>query len=268
MQVTAKSRSIRVMSIVEAVARSNGPLRISELVEQCKLPKATVHRICGLLCKNGYLQQELGGKGLEPGIRLRELAQSILAGAAGKSARHAVLESVARQVGETCNLAMPDGTRMYYLDRVETEWPLKVQLPIGTRVPLHCTAGGKLYLSSLPSAQRARVLDRLELDKRTPNTITDRARLEAALRKIAETRVGTDDEEFIAGMVAIAVPVTDVGGRVFATLAIHGPTVRFSLEAAMRHVNLLRAAASEISAAAGDSASASSAPSHRPGLAT
>lgn len=242
------SRSIRAMSILNAIALASRPMRISELVEICHLPKATVHRICGLLSTAGYLRQDLSGKGLEPGIRLKELSQAVLAGVACQGARHAVLESIARQVGETCNLAVPDGLHMSYWDRVETEWPIKVQLPIGTRVPLHCTAGGKLYLSSLPMAQRLRVLDHIDLDRRTPNTITNRKKLEAELEKIASSGVGTDDEEFIEGMVAAAVAVTDASGRLFATLAVHGPTIRLTLEGAKSHVELLRAAAAEIGA--------------------
>lgn len=246
--MSTHSRSIRAMSILDAIAKANRPLRITDLVEICDLPKATVHRICGLLCDEGYLRPELTGKGLEPGNRLKELSEAVLACASVRGVRHAVLESVARQVGETCNLVMPDGLRMQYWDRVETEWPLKVQLPIGTRVPLHCTAGGKLYLSSLPKPQRKRVLDRLELERRTPNTITSRRELEAALDEIAQTGVGTDNEEFIEGMVAAAVAVADGSGRLFATLAVHGPTVRLSLEQAKGHVHLLKAAAAEISA--------------------
>lgn len=246
--MSTHSRSIRAMSILEAVARANRPLRIADLVDICELPKATVHRICALLCEQGYLRPELSGKGLEPGHRLKELSQAVLSSSAARNARHAVLESVARQVGETCNLAVPDGLYMAYWDRVETEWPLKVQLPISTRVPLHCTAGGKLYLSSLPQVQRSRLLDRLELERRTPNTITERSKLEAALDTIAATGIGTDNEEFIEGMVAVSVGVTDGSGRLFATLAVHGPTLRLSIEQAKSHVPLLKAAAAEIGA--------------------
>src|SRR3546814_13684370 len=72
---------------------------------------------------------------------------------------------------------------MIYWDRVETHWPLKFQLSIGSRVPLHCTAGGKLYLSSLPAERRAKLIAELGLEKRTATTITDPRRLEEAVRQ-------------------------------------------------------------------------------------
>ena len=49
---------------------------------------------------------------------------------------------------------MLDGTELIYLDRVESDWPLQICLNIGSRVPLHCTASGKLFLSLTPDSFR------------------------------------------------------------------------------------------------------------------
>jgi DNA-binding IclR family transcriptional regulator len=129
---------------------------------------------------------------------------------------------------------------------VESEWPLRLQLPIGTSVPLHCTASGKLFLSTLTPAARAAVLRSLTLEARGPNTLTDRAALGAALDEIRKTQVGTDDQEFLEGMVAVAVPVTDAAGRFFAALAVHAPLMRMTIEQARSHVPVLREAAAQL----------------------
>ena len=160
-----KSRSIRVISIIEAVAGADHPMLAADLMEACDLPKATVHRICGLLCERGYLRQQIGARGYVLGSKLIDFAHLVQASQTHNAAQHAILESVARQVGETCNIAIPDGTAMIYRDRVETEWPLRHQLPIGTRVPLHCTANGKLYLSNLHSKQRELLLSEIKQKK-------------------------------------------------------------------------------------------------------
>ncbi|MGI9384023.1 MAG: IclR family transcriptional regulator, partial [Methyloligellaceae bacterium] len=243
-----KSRTTRALTILERVAGAERPMRIADLVEGCDLPKATVHRICTLLRSQGYLRTDIGGKGLVPGPRLRTLSDAVMANQSQFAFRHAVLESVARQIGETCNISMPDGLSMIYWDRVETEWPLKVQLPVGTRVPLYCTASGKLFLASLPPVRRRQLIARLDLEARTPNTITDKTTLEAALAEITRTKLGTDDEEFIEGMTAISVPISDAAGRVFATLSFHAPVVRMSLDNAMEHADVLRAAAEDLAA--------------------
>ena len=247
-----QSRSIRVLKILEAVAASDRPLRSTDIMEACDLPKATVHRICSLLCERGFLRQQLGGRGLVTGPNLTSLAHTALASQSTNAFRHAVLESVAKRTGETCNLAAPDGTAMIYWDRVETEWPLKVQMPIGTRVPFYCSASGKMYLSSLAPERRRRLIGTLELEQRTPNSITDPERLERELERISEAQFSTDDQEFSESMIAVAVPVTDFTGRLFATLSIHAPVFRMSLDAAMTHVELLRAAAAELGTDADD----------------
>lgn len=241
-----QSRTIRAMTILDAVARADKQMRASDLVATCDLPRATVHRICGLLGERGYLRQQIGANGYIIGPSLIEFANLVLANKTQNDFRHAVLESVAREIGETCNIAIPDGDRMVYWDRVETKWPLRHQLAIGAHVPMHCTANGKLYLSTLSADKRQRLLDSIELEKLTSNTITGREELESALAEISRTGVSTDNEEFIEGMIAIAVPITDAVGRFVAGLAIHAPTVRLKLEDALGFIDVLKDAASKL----------------------
>src|SRR3546814_2027292 len=81
-------------------------------METCGLPKATVHRICALLSERGYLRQPIGARALVPGPRLLELANAVLSHQSLGAVRHAVLEALAREVGETCNIAIPAATHM------------------------------------------------------------------------------------------------------------------------------------------------------------
>jgi DNA-binding IclR family transcriptional regulator len=246
-----KSRSARVLRLLELVAGMDRPAAVQEITELSGLPKATAYRICAALENDGYLRKEPGGRGLVAGPRLLALAQSLIGGSSLATARHAILASAARRIGETCNLSMPRDGEMVYLDRVETEWPLRLQLPIGTRVPLHCTASGKLFLSTLAPAARAAVLRSVPLERRGPNTLTDAKGLGAALDEIRRTQVGTDDEEFLEGMVAVAVPVTDAAGRFFAALAVHAPLMRMTIDQAKSHVPVLREAAAQLAALGG-----------------
>ena len=56
-----------------------------------------------------------------------------------------------------------------------------------------------------------------------------------------------DQEEFHDAMVAIAVPVKDPQGRFYAALAVHGPTQRFGIDAALANRDLLHDYAARIS---------------------
>ena len=137
---------------------------------------------------------------------------------------------------------------MIYVERVETNWPLRIMLPVGTHVPFHCTASGKTFLSSLPTIRRQQMVKSLTLEAHTENTHTEAETLAAELQSVRKDGFALDRQEFYSGMVAIAVPVTDASGHYYAALACHGPIQRFNLADAQACHNLLLTASREISA--------------------
>ena len=149
------------------------------------------------------------------------------------------------EVGETCNYTMPSGTEVVYVDRVETAWPLRFHLQPGSRVPLHCSASGKLFLAWMPPAQRTRLLAHLHYHRYTPNTLTTRARLEAELARVKPQGYALDNEEYLTGLVCVAVPVFDNGtrARVRGSIAIQAPASRSPIERAMSALPPLQRAA-------------------------
>jgi len=237
---------VRSLYILEALARAGTPLTPTDINETLGLPKPTIHRLCKRLESEGFLEKDLDGRRYLPGKRLRTVGRDVLGFNRFLQARQAVLRRLSARVGETCNIALPDEGGMVYLERIETGWPLRVQLPVGSLVPFHCTASGKLYLASLPPPRRESLVRTLDLTAQAPNTLTDPDDLLHALAEIAETGIGTDNEEFVAGMVAVAVPITDESGRLVATLAMHGPTLRLSLDDALALIEPLRAAAADL----------------------
>lgn len=242
------SRSIRALEIVETVAAADRPMSVGDLVEKTGLPKATLHRLCNLLETENFLRPDLSGRGYVGGHRLAGLARMTLATSAERSYRHGILAGLSKEIGETCNIVIPRGAGMFYSDRVETEWPLRHQLPIGSNVPSHCTASGKLYLSSLSRRQCANLVAALPMQRFTDNTITDREKLIEAVGRIRRSHVGVDNEEFVDGMVAVAVPINDAKGRMVAALAFHAPTVRMDLDKALTYLPVLRKASQALSA--------------------
>jgi len=242
------SRSVRALEVVEAVASADRPMTVVDLLDLTGLPKATLHRLCNLLEAEGFLRPDLSGRGYVGGHRLARLARLTLATSAERSYRHGILSAVSQEIGETCNIVISKGAEMFYTDRVETEWPLRHQLPIGSNVPVHCTASGKLYLSSLTKRQCNDLVSVLSLERYTDNTITDPDTLLTALKAVRRDRVGIDDEEFVEGMVAVAVPINDDKGRMVAALAFHAPTVRMDLARARTFLPVLQKAALALSA--------------------
>lgn len=243
----SKGSSInRVLEIIELVSISERPLSPADLAFSLDIPKPSIHRLLQQLEADGFVQTDWRGL-IVPSARLVKTAVGVLSSHSLKSLRLSVLQRLAAEVGETCGIAIPNDLEMMYTDRVQSNWPLQIYLPIGGNVPVWCTSGGKLYLSSLPKAQRKRLINNMPLQALTNNTLVDKAELEASLEQIAETGVGVDNEEFIAGMVACSVAILSPDGQYFASLFTHAPTVRKTLADLLTFVPQLQAAAQELS---------------------
>lgn len=239
------SSIIRVLQIIEAVARSPRSMSTADLAEQLEIPKPSIDRLLAQLEGDGYLQSTMRGL-LVPGDRLHEVALGVLYSSRFKAPRQAILQRLTATIGETCGIATANGTEMIYYSRVQTPWPLQVYRPVGSRTAIWCTSSGKLYLSSLPRKRRLRILNNLPLRLYARSTQTDAAALEAALVKIRADDIGTDKEEFIDGLVACAVPVKDRHGHLCACLFAHARLIRKSLGELLGYAPLLREAAAEL----------------------
>ncbi|MEH6648684.1 MAG: IclR family transcriptional regulator [Motiliproteus sp.] len=235
----------RVLEIIEAVSRADRPMSSTELSFLLDIPKPSVHRLLQQLESDGYLQTNMRGL-LVPGERMHGIALGVLYSSRYKALRQAILKNLTNKIGETCGIAIPDGTEMIYYDRVQTNWPLRIHLPVGSHTPAWCTASGKLYLSSLPKNRRHRIIQNLSLDKLARNTLIDPESLEKALLQIQTNELGTDNEEFVDGMVACAVPIKDQDGRLFACLFTHAPLIRTTLDELLAFEPILRQAAIEL----------------------
>jgi DNA-binding IclR family transcriptional regulator len=236
---------LRAFALLERIARADGPVTLAEAARDSGLPKPTVHRMHAVLEGAGLLLRGSDGR-VSPGPRLARFALDTLLNAAVRAPRHAILASLAEAVGETVNLTMLDGSAVVYLDRVEAAWPLRMTLAPGSRVPLHCTASGKLLLATQPAPRRRRLLDALDLARFTDRTLTDARQLDAELSRIRRRGYATDDEEYLAGLVCVAVPVVIAGRRTAACVAVHAPVARMSLDAAIAHLPRLKEAADAI----------------------
>ena len=231
--------NLRTLRIIEILGASERPMTPTEINAEIGLPKQTIHRLCSTLEQEGYLIKETNGKRLQPSTRLMGIASGILYASRMQIIRRQSLLRVANQVGETVNLAVPRSDGMMYLDRVETDWPFKIQLPIGSSVPFYCTATGKTFLASLSVSKRKSFVQGLNLKKLTDNTFVDKDEFLAELARVAKQGYARDNEEFMDGMIAVAAPVKDPNGRYIGSLAFHAPSQRLSIEDAVAQRNIL-----------------------------
>lgn len=240
---SSAGRSLRLLATLAGAGRA---LTLAELADALALPRPTVHRLCGQLQELGFLARDVDERSFVAGPALRRLAFDTLNHGTARGLRHEVLAALVAQVGETCNFTTLDGTRVLYLDRVEAHWPLRLTLEVGSHVPLHATASGKLFLALMPAPARDALIGQLALERLTPETITDPQALRNECAQIAAQGYASDRGEFIAGLIAVAVPVLDAQGRQRAAIAVHAPTARMTLGEAQQKLPFLHAAAARM----------------------
>jgi IclR family acetate operon transcriptional repressor len=244
--------SMKAFAFLEALAHAQRPLSVSEFSALLNVPQPTAHRIVHMLEAENLLAREPDSRRYGPGDRLARLSLGLVSASVRSAPRRAILEELSKAIGETCNFGVLAGNHLMYLDRIEAGWPFGLRFEPGSRVPLHCTSMGKLFLSFLTFDQRQRLLTTSPLHTYTENTITDPMRLEEELARIRDTGVSTDNQEFLAGVVCVAVPIRSPNGSVVAGLAVSAPAARMSLNRGLQHVPLLRSAATKIEATLAD----------------
>ena len=98
-------------------------------------------------------------------------------------------------------------------------------------MPLHCSASGKLFLAHMRREARERLLAAAPLPRYTPNTLCDMQALDPEFRSIRKEGASFDREEYLLGIVCMAVPILH-GNRAVAAVALHAPLARLSIDAA------------------------------------
>jgi IclR family acetate operon transcriptional repressor len=239
----AGSTAERTLNLLVLLAHSGKAQSLASLAASLNLPKATVHRLAMQLLESGFITRSCEDKDFLIGPALRRLAIDTLNHDTTQGLRHVVLTNLVNQIGETCNFTTLDGASVRYLDRVEAAWPWRLTLEIGAQVPLHCTASGKLFLAFMPDSKRQILFETLKLESMTEFTITQIKVLEKECQNICQQDYAIDQQEFVIGLIAIAVPVRDLAGETIGALAVHAPTSRLSIEAALKHLPALKDAA-------------------------
>lgn len=237
------SPGLRLFDLIDVLLREGRPLSLAEAVTASGWPKPTVHRLLSQLEAGGLLMREPDGRRYTLAPRLLRMSEEALASSSQHGVRHAVLRQLVADVGESCNYTMLSGGQVLYLDRIESAFPLQFNLRPGTRVPMHCSASGKLLMAHLPAARRNALLDGLALSRHTATTLCTREAVEAELRRIRREGYAVDAEEFVEGLVCVAVPVPGVDGQPRSSVALQAPVARMSLAQALEKLPRLQQAA-------------------------
>lgn len=246
-EINGDTPTLRLFALLEVVASKDQFFSLQSLAEETSIPKPTLHRMLQQLESAGLLERSGDSRQYGTGVRLRKLAENLLLNDSFHGARHGVLRSLVNEVGESCNLTALSGSEVMYLDRVETPAPLRFYLHSGSRVPVHCSASGKLFLAGMAPAQRQRLLAHATLEAFTPKTLTNLDALEEEIKQVKRQGFALDNEEFLPGLLCVAVMVPSASGRSNLCVAVQAPIMRLPPDKALGLLPALHRAANALS---------------------
>jgi IclR family transcriptional regulator, acetate operon repressor len=217
------------MSEAESAARvlalvlERSPRTLTELAEAAELSAVDAAPIVAALERHDLVAWDAERSGLRPGSAALRFARSGVGREDLVELAQPSMRRLADESGETANLIVPRPAGTEAVAQVDGRHLLGATNWIGRELPLHCTAAGKVFL-----AFGAAELPEGALERLTPETIVDRARLERELEAVRDQGYATIVDELEPGLSAVAAPVRDRGGTVVAALTASGASLRLA----------------------------------------
>lgn len=241
----------RGLDILEMIEAESGDIGVRELARRLELSPTIVQRLVSSLAVRGYIEKNLETSRYRLGHRSMVLGASGERGVDYAATARRELDRLAHEHHLNGFVAVLRGGRAIYLLAVQAESPVAIRVSLGSEMPLHSTAAGKVLLASLDDGEARKLVGRAKLAAITPHTITDPAALIASLAKVRRQGYATVVEENIPGVLSVGAPITDRGGNVVAALSVAFPKYLESGLTLQGSIPLVTAAALRISRALG-----------------
>ena len=236
----------KALGILECFSDRVPELSLKQLSEKTGLYKSRILRLCGTLMAHGFLIR-LEGSLYRLGPKLMMLGKIYERSNSLISISRPILRELASITGESAKLFVIQGTKRICLVREKGTYPLGYHVEEGDSFELYAGAGGKALLAYTSREFRDQVLGEKVLQRLTPTTIVERSRLEEEFAAIRERGYASSNGEIFTEVAGMAAPVFDNENNVCATLAIAGPTQRFTEDRRQEMLANLLAAARRLS---------------------
>jgi len=246
----------KAMGLLNIVSARRAPMTFTELLKASLLPKATLHRILATLVREGLLRHDTYNKTFQLGFRLLELGYEVWSDFDLRVAAQDEIICLRDTVGESVQLAVLNGNQLVIVASEVANRDFDAASSVGMRLPLHCTAAGKAVLASLDPVRQTALLNSLELESFTRETIKDKGTLLSELNLARARGYAMENREFGEDRFSVAVPIFDYEGRPLGSLAVSGLASHISESRAHGMTSTLIGAARRIShSAAGEAMS-------------
>ena len=218
------------LDVLEQFHGNVDEIGVTELSKRLKLHKNNVFRLLATLEARGYIEQNKSSENYRLGLRCLQLGQTFIHQMGLLLQSRAVLEDLSKATKESTYVAVRKGGAIIPLDFVEPARTVRAVSFLGTVLPPHCTAPGKVHLVFESEGTPGQNLPE-RLDRYTDQTIVERSALREQMKIIGESGYAVERGEFAEDINAVAVPIRDYTRSLVGTLAVVGPAHRFSDDA-------------------------------------
>lgn len=232
---------IKSLEIFEKLIE-HGALSIGELSKLTDIGKSGIHRILGTFKQMGYVKQDAEDSRYYATIKIFELGNQVGDRIPFKSIVRTSLQKLYERCNETVNVAMLDNYDIVFLDKIITKEPLRIVLDIGRRLPANCTGMGKVLLAYAENIN----LEEIDFKKHSDNSIDNIEEFKEELKTIRKQGYAIDREEYIKGLICIAVPIKKRNGDVIAAISIATPAVRMDNQKKEEYIKMLLETAEDV----------------------
>jgi IclR family transcriptional regulator, KDG regulon repressor len=222
-----------VSHALDVLEQFNGTVEeigVTELSKRLKLHKNNVFRLLATLEARGYIEQNKVTENYRLGLKCLQLGQTFIHQMGLLLQARSTLEELVKGTKESAFVAIRKGGAIVPLEFLEPARPVRVVSFLGTVLPAHCTAAGKVYLVFESEGGLSQTLPE-RLERHTANTITDGKVLREQMREIGEAGYAVDEGEFSEDISSVAVPIRDYTRTLVGALAVAGPGNRLDSEA-------------------------------------
>jgi IclR family KDG regulon transcriptional repressor len=244
--ISAVARAFHVVEKLALVSSAS----LEELSRAAKLAKPTTYRFLMTLRDLGYVRKDDGDRWFLT-MKLFAVGSKALDHIELPKVARSVAERLSADLGETVHMGVLDEGEALYVLKIESKYTIRMYSRVGKKIPLYCTAIGKVLLADMADDERAATIASMKLVPFTPHTLRDTAALERELERVRSEGFAVDAEEHEEGVACIAAPIRDHTGRAVAALSVSWPTFRFEEERRAEYRSRIVAATAEISGVLG-----------------
>lgn len=242
----------KAFRVLEALNVAQRAVALTELAALAALERSAVQRIVHTLKVLGYLRQHPVTRAFSLTGRMLEFGYTVLATDRVRERAYPFLEALNRGTGETVNLMEMEGDEIVYVARFPSVHAVSVDLHVGSRLPVYCTAAGRAILAQLPPDEAESRLAAMQRKPMTERTVTAVAELMKRLADARRLGYALNDQEAFAGDISVAAPLVDRAGTVAGAINVAVPSPRWRVDDVRRRLApRVIATAKEISAELG-----------------